>query len=137
VNEPNHLHDRLDAQDSHVHAAYLTAASAHSLARKTDRDISDLQTPIRASTGLLNALRDTQLDQGRQLAKHGEQLAKQGEQLTRHGEQLTELRNGLAIVDARFERADARLERMESRLDRFDSRFDEIAELIRRSGRTA
>lgn len=46
MTEPKHIQERLDAQDSHVQSAYLTAVSARTLASKTDRDIADLQTPI-------------------------------------------------------------------------------------------
>lgn len=45
------------------------AAAARVLAGGADRDVSEVRAELRAHTQALNALRETQLDQGRQLVE--------------------------------------------------------------------
>jgi hypothetical protein len=48
-------------------AARADSAAARVLAAGADRDVSDVRTELRAHTQALNALRETQLEQGREM----------------------------------------------------------------------
>jgi outer membrane murein-binding lipoprotein Lpp len=52
-----------------VSVSRADAAAARVLAGGADRDISDVRTELRAHTQVLNALRETQIEQGRHLSQ--------------------------------------------------------------------
>jgi hypothetical protein len=72
------------------------ATAARVLAAGADRDVSEVRSELRAHTRALNALRETQLEQGRMLAEHGRILDEHGRILDEHGRMLIE--HGRAIV---------------------------------------
>jgi uncharacterized coiled-coil protein SlyX len=72
------------------------AAGARVLAAGADRDVSEVRAELRAHTQGLNALRETQLEQGRAITGLREDLAAQGRVITEQGRQMTE---GFATVD--------------------------------------
>jgi hypothetical protein len=72
------------------------ATAARVLAAGADRDVSEVRSELRAHTRALNALRETQLEQGRMLAEHGRVLDEHGRILDEHGRMLIE--HGRAIV---------------------------------------
>lgn len=50
------------------------AAAARVLAAGADRDVSEVRAELRAHTQGLNALRETQLDQGREMREQGREM---------------------------------------------------------------
>ena len=71
------------------------AAAARVLAAGADHDVSEVRAELRAHTSALNALRETQLEQGRRLDR----------------------------MDGRFDRMDGRFDGMDGRLDALESRM--------------
>jgi len=67
-------------------------AEVRFLATKAEKDASDCKAVLIGHTGVLNAIREDQVDQGRKLAKID----------TRLGNLETEVRSGFARVDERF-----------------------------------
>jgi chromosome segregation ATPase len=72
------------------------ATAARVLAAGADRDVSEVRSELRAHTRALNALRETQLEQGRMIAEQGRILAEHGRAITGIHQQLAE--HGRAIV---------------------------------------
>ena len=82
------------------------AAAARVLAGGADRDVSEVRAELRAHTQALNALRETQLEQGREIASLRQDVTEQGQTMTagfatlRTGmEQITTLLQGLTGPD--------------------------------------
>jgi chromosome segregation ATPase len=67
-------------------------ASARALAALADRDVAELRTEMRAHHRVLNALRETQLEQGGQLGDLRQQLGDLRQQLGDLRQQLDDLR---------------------------------------------
>jgi outer membrane murein-binding lipoprotein Lpp len=63
------LEARLSRLEDDVSVSRADAAAARVLAGGADRDISDVRTELRAHTQVLNALRETQVEQGRHLSR--------------------------------------------------------------------
>jgi chromosome segregation ATPase len=57
------------------------AAAARVLAAGADRDVSEVRAELRAHTQGLNALRETQLDQGGEIVSLRRELAEQGREM--------------------------------------------------------
>jgi hypothetical protein len=55
--------------------------NAHTMAAMADRDVAVFRQEMRGHTGVLHALRDTQLEHGRMLDEHGRTLADHGRTL--------------------------------------------------------
>jgi hypothetical protein len=60
------LREQVTLTSSDAAAARADAAAARVLAAGADRDVSELRTELRAHTQVLNALRETQLEQSRE-----------------------------------------------------------------------
>ena len=86
------------------------AAAARVLAAGADHDVSEVRAELRAHTSALNALRETQLEQGRRL--------------DRMDGRFDRIDGRLDGIDGRFDRIDGRLDGVDGRLDRIDGRFD-------------
>jgi hypothetical protein len=76
------LREQTVLTSSDAAAARADAAAARVLAAGADRDVSEVRTELRAHTQALNALRETQLEQAREIregfAETREGFAKQG-----------------------------------------------------------
>ena len=57
-----------------VAGAAADAEAARVMAAGADRDVSEVRAELRAHTSVLNALRETQIEQGRVLEQHSEAL---------------------------------------------------------------
>lgn len=75
VTDPNDLERRVDSPEAEVarlreqmSVAATDAGAARVLAAGADRDVGEVRAELRAHTQALNALRETQLDQGREIA---------------------------------------------------------------------
>ncbi|MBW3640482.1 MAG: hypothetical protein KY451_11650, partial [Actinobacteria bacterium] len=97
MSSPDSVESRLTALERQVaqlrEQQALTASdasAARTLAAGADRDVSEVRAELRAHTQVLNALRETQLEQGQVLAEHGQVLAEQGQVLAEQGQVLAE-----------------------------------------------
>jgi hypothetical protein len=89
------LAQRVAALEVEVGVLRQEAAAARALAAGADRDVADYRAELRGHTRTLNALRETQLDQGQAITGIGEKV----DQLTgavghlrdQHGASLTEI----------------------------------------------
>ncbi|MGH3822683.1 MAG: hypothetical protein ACRDRA_07565 [Pseudonocardiaceae bacterium] len=76
--EVTRLREQITLTSSDATAARADAAAARVLAAGADRDVSEVRTELRAHTQVLNALRETQLEQGREtredFASHGRRI---------------------------------------------------------------
>lgn len=75
--EENDLARRVDALEdqgremrAEIAAVRTDAAAARALASGADRDVAEVRAELRAHTSTLNALRETQLEQGQELKEH-------------------------------------------------------------------
>jgi hypothetical protein len=68
------------------------------LAASRDRDVSDVKVKLQAQTGLLNALRLTQVEQGETLAEHGKKLEEHDRRFDRVDAQLGELKSDVGVL---------------------------------------
>ena len=89
MSEPDEIHKRVTKLERQMVDARKDTAAARVLAGGADRDVSDMQTQLRAHTRTLNALRETQLE---------------------HGERLSG-------VDGRLGGVEGRLDRLENKVD--------------------
>lgn len=78
-----------------VTLAKSDAAAARVLAAGADRDVSEVRAELRAHTQGLNALRETQLEQGREIAQLRQDV---GDLRQDMGELRQEMRGGFATM---------------------------------------
>ncbi len=73
-------------------------ASARALAALADRDVAELRTEMRAHHRVLNALRETQLDQGQQIDELRQQIGDLRQEMRQEiGDLRQEMREGFAM----------------------------------------
>jgi hypothetical protein len=63
------LEARLGAVEQHVSTVGTDASAARELAAGADRDVSEVRAELRAHTRSLNALRETQVEQGQAMER--------------------------------------------------------------------
>jgi outer membrane murein-binding lipoprotein Lpp len=88
-------HEVLRLKDG-VEISRADASAARVLAGGADRDVSDVKTLLRAHTQTLNALRDTQIEQG---------------------QKLTGLDTRVVRLDAKVDQVDAKVGEMDAKVD--------------------
>jgi hypothetical protein len=99
MSEPDELGERVTRLEGEVALARQDAAAARVLAGGADRDVAAMQSELRAHTRSLNALRETQREQGDRIdrldRKVGEGFAKVEE---RFAMVETEMREGFSVL---------------------------------------
>lgn len=92
--------------------AALTSSDANAarvLAAGADHDVSEVRSELRAHTRALNALRETQLEQGRMLVEQGQMLAEHGEAIVSLDQKMSAgfatLHTGMAKIAALLQNA--------------------------------
>ncbi|MGH3801788.1 MAG: hypothetical protein ACRDTD_16980, partial [Pseudonocardiaceae bacterium] len=75
------------------------ADAARVLAAGADHDVSEVRAELRAHTQALNALRETQLEQGRAIAGLGQQVTGLGQQVTGLDQKVTGLDQKVTGLD--------------------------------------
>lgn len=85
------------------------AAARRVLSAGADHDVSEVRAELRAHTRALNALRETQVEQGRRLDSLESRVDR-----------------GFAQIGGRLEQVDGRLERMDGRFEQIDGRFADM-----------
>ena len=70
VSDLDEIRDRMDALEAEVSRLREDAAATRTLSAMADRDASEVRGALRAHTQSLNALRETQMEQGRTLDAH-------------------------------------------------------------------
>jgi hypothetical protein len=119
VSDIDDLRARLVVVEDQVTQLAEDAAATRALAAMADRDVAAFRQEMRGHTRVLNALRETQLEQGRtlqehtrmlgehtrmlgehgrMLGEHGRMLGEQGRMLAGHGETLGSLAAGQAAI---------------------------------------
>lgn len=85
------------------------ATAARVLAAGADRDVSEVRSELRAHTRALNALRETQLEQGRMLDEHRRMLVEHGRAIVSLDQKMsagfTTLHTGMEKIIALLENA--------------------------------
>ena len=77
MSEPDEIRQRLDALEAQVNVlaeGQAESRRAADLFAMVDRDVADLKQAFGAQRHVLQALRDTQVEQGRALVEHGQAL---------------------------------------------------------------
>jgi chromosome segregation ATPase len=96
------LEGRVAALETQMRTVRQDAAAARVLAGGADRDVSALATRLDAQTRLLEALRETQVEQGQQLIEQGQRLFDQGQRLFDQGDRIdsleAEMRRGFSTL---------------------------------------
>ena len=94
---------------------------------RTDREVSDLQAVLNGHTGVLNAIRDDQVDQGKRLARvEAEMRSGFAEMRGEFADVRTEMRTGFAKVDANFTRVDANFAKVDANFAKVDANFAKV-----------
>jgi predicted nucleic acid-binding Zn-ribbon protein len=89
MGELDEIRDRVKTLEVQMADVRADATAARALATAADRGVSEVRVELRPHTGVLNALRETQLEHGRQIAEHGRQIVGL----------RTEMREGFAKID--------------------------------------
>jgi chromosome segregation ATPase len=97
VSDIAELRNRLVVVEDQVARLIDESAATRAIAAMADRDVADHRQEMRGHTRVLNALRQTQIEQGetlseqsQTLAEHGRMLSEQGGTLAEHGRMLSE-----------------------------------------------
>jgi hypothetical protein len=121
MSEPDELGERVTRLEGEVALARQDAAAARVLAGGADRDVAAMQSELRAHTRSLNALRQTQVEQGHEMR---EGFAEMREDFARVDAEMREdfarvdadMREGFARVDAEARRSFAVLSQGQARI---------------------
>jgi chromosome segregation ATPase len=89
----HHLEREVAALRTELRGATVDSQAARVLASAADRDVSQIRAELNVHVSLLNALRETQREQGEELREHGEQIAQLRAEM-RDG--FAEMRDGFA-----------------------------------------
>jgi chromosome segregation ATPase len=90
MSEVDELRARIDRIEAELAEVRAKAESAETLARFADRDAKDIKASHAGIVHTLNALRETQLEQGQTLAEHTQILAEHTQILAEHTQILAE-----------------------------------------------
>ena len=82
------LRNRLVVVEDQVARLIDESAATRAIAAMADRDVADHRQEMRGHTRVLNALRQTQIEQGETLAEHGRMLSDHTRTLDRQTEML-------------------------------------------------
>ncbi|GAA1241729.1 hypothetical protein GCM10009609_01580 [Pseudonocardia aurantiaca] len=95
------LESRVRNLEDEVRVSRSDAAAARVLAGGADREVSDVRSELRAHNQVLNALRETQLEQGQQIAELRSELRLEVGQLRSEMQQgFGTLHTGMAQITA-------------------------------------
>jgi chromosome segregation ATPase len=103
------LEQRLSAVEAKVERFGADAAAVRILAGGADRDVSALAARLDAQTQLLQALRETQVEQGRTLAEQGRDIA---ELKTSLADTRSEMRQGFTEMRGKLDATAAGLDQI-------------------------
>jgi len=99
MSEPAEIHDRVDSLEDEM-------ARVRYLASHANKDVSDVQAAVRGQTGVINAIRETQLEQGERLAEHGKRLERLEHKVDRGFKEMSDgfaqINQNFAVVEERF-----------------------------------
>ena len=95
---------RLTSLEHEVTRLREETAAARALAALADRDVAEFRTELRGHHHVLEALRETQLEQGQKIDEHGRKLDEQGRKINEQGREMREgfatLATGMAQITA-------------------------------------
>ena len=90
VSDIAELRNRLVVVEDQVARLIDESAATRAIAAMADRDVADHRQEMRGHTRVLNALRQTQIEQGETLSEHGRILSEYSQTLAEHGRILSE-----------------------------------------------
>ena len=93
------LEARLGVVEQQVSTAQTEASAARELAAGADRDVSEVRAELRAHTRALNALRETQVEQGQAMDRGFAEMRVRLDQTTGGLDQILGLLNSLIARD--------------------------------------
>lgn len=93
------LEARLGEVEQQVSTAQTDASAARELAAGADRDVSEVRAELRAHTRALNALRETQVEQGQAMHREFAEMRARLDQTTGGLDQILGLLNTLIAPD--------------------------------------
>ncbi|WP_203861290.1 hypothetical protein [Plantactinospora mayteni] len=85
------LAQRVAALEAEFGVLRQEAAAARALAAGADRDVADYRAELRGHTRTLNALRETQLEQGQAITEQGQAIIEQGQAIIGLSEKVDQL----------------------------------------------
>ena len=103
MTEPNNIEERVSRLERSVAEARKDAAAARILAGGADRDVSEMRTELKAHTQTLNALRTTQVEQGKEIRDLRTETREGFAQLR------TEMQHGFSVVAVGMAQINAQL----------------------------
>ncbi|CAN5407108.1 hypothetical protein BH23ACT9_BH23ACT9_31400 [soil metagenome] len=103
----------------------IDAQAARTLAGGADRDVSEVRAELRAHTQVLNALRETQVEQGRVLDQHGVILANHGQTMVHHGRLLDQQSQTLDQQSQTLDQQSQTLDQQSQTLDQHTHSLDQ------------
>ena len=106
------LESRVAALEQQVGLIAQDAAAARVLAGAADRDVSEFRTVLHGHTAVLNAIRETQLDQS---------------------ERLTTVESGFSNLGGRLERVESKVDDASARIRSVDEHLAEVKDFLVRA----
>ena len=97
---------------------------------KLATSVSDIQVRQKATFKLIEALRETQVEQGQKQEEQGQVLAEHGQALDRLERGMNELSRTVAEHSAKLEGVETRLEGVETKVDRLGVQMERVIELL-------
>ncbi len=132
--EPIDLTNRVVALEEEMVVVHREVAEARELAAGADQDVADYRAELRGHTRVLNALRETQLEQGQVLAQHGQVLAQHGQVLAQHGQALAQHGQAITVLIERVDQLDGRVDQLTGTVnfirDQHGARLNDIVGML-------
>lgn len=106
-------------------------AEVRYLAAKANKDASVFQTVLIGHTGVINAIRDDQLEHGKQLARVEKEMRTgfadvRSEMRDGFADVRSEMRDGFAKVDANFAKVDANFAKVDANFAKVEDQFRQV-----------
>ena len=130
--EPLDLESRVGGVEHAVRRLDRDAAATRMMAALADRDVAETRGVLAGHTRVLNAVRETQLEQGAVLAEHSRTLLEHTRMLAEQAEVLAEHSARFDAVDARFDAVDARFDRLETEVRTIGGTLTELVSVVTR-----
>jgi chromosome segregation ATPase len=121
MSQPARLEERVSDLETEM-------AEVRFLATKAEREVSDVQTVLRGHTGTLNAIREDQVDQGKELAKVKVEVksvrAEMHNGFIRIDEKFAKVDENFAWVDENFAKVDENFARVDENFAKVERKFE-------------
>jgi hypothetical protein len=99
MSEPDELEVRVTRLEQQMIDVRQDATAARVLAGGADRDVSEMRSELRGHTQVLNALRKTQLEQGKAISEQGKAISVQGKAMSAQGKAIGALAEATSSLE--------------------------------------